>query len=77
MLQWTPGAGVEPTHHRRWWPLYHKTIEAGKKVHAGCDTIENLKAMKREFGPKLKQFLIPMGARTPEQAEEILRMAED
>ena len=75
MLQWTPGAGVEPTHHRRWWPLYHKTIAAGKKVFAGCDTIENLKAMKNEFGPGLKQFLIPMNAKTPEQAEEILKVA--
>ncbi|MBS3762988.1 MAG: hypothetical protein KGZ25_06765, partial [Planctomycetes bacterium] len=31
MLQWTPGAGQEPTWHRKWWPMYHKTFDAGKK----------------------------------------------
>jgi 5-methyltetrahydrofolate--homocysteine methyltransferase len=77
MLQWTPGAGQEPTHHQRWWPLYHKTIEAGKKVLISCDSVETLKALKKEFGPKLKQFLINMGAKSPEHAEEILKVASD
>jgi hypothetical protein len=75
MLQWTPGAGQEPTYHERWWPMYHKTVEAGKKLVINCDNIETLKAMKKEFGPKLNQFLINMGARTPEHAEEILKIA--
>jgi 5-methyltetrahydrofolate--homocysteine methyltransferase len=77
MLQWTPGAGNEPTHHRRWWPLYHKTIEAGKKALIGCDTLETLKALKKEFGQGFKQFLIGMGAQSPEQAREILAVASD
>jgi 5-methyltetrahydrofolate--homocysteine methyltransferase len=78
MLQWTPGAGVEPPDHQRWWPYYHKTVEAGKKIYVhSCDGIENLKAMKREFGPKLHQFLIGMHAASLEQAEEILRIATD
>ncbi len=75
MLQWTPGAGVEPTDHKRWWPLYHKTVEAGKKLLIGCGSIENLKALKKEFGTGLKSFLINMGAASPEQAAEILDIA--
>jgi len=77
MLQWTPGAGNEDTWHRRWWPLYHKSIEAGKKVLIGCDSIEHLQALKREFGAGLKQFLINMSAKSPEHAAEILKMASD
>jgi len=33
--------------------------------------------MKREFGPKFKQFLIGMSAESKEQAEQILKMACD
>jgi len=77
MLQWTPGAGAEPTWHRKWWPYYHKTIEAGKKLMIGCDTIETLRALKREFGAGLKQFLINMGVKTPAEAEKILQAASD
>lgn len=74
MLQWTPGAGNEPTDHKRWWPIYHKTIEAGKKMLISCGSIENLKALKREFGEKLKGFMINMRASSPAQAEEILKI---
>jgi len=77
MLQWTPGAGVEPCHHRRWWPIYHKSVEAGKKLFVSCDNAESLKALKREFGPKLKQFMIVMGAKTLAQADELLKIAGD
>ncbi|MCX7014314.1 MAG: hypothetical protein NTW86_17475 [Candidatus Sumerlaeota bacterium] len=76
MLQWTPGAGNEPHADRRWWPLYHKTIDAGKKVYCmGCH-LDSLKAMKKEFGPKLKQFLLSVNVKTPRDAEEYLRVAE-
>jgi len=77
MLQWTPGAGAEPTWHRQWWPLYHKTIEAGKKLLVGADGMETLMAMKREFGPALKQFMIRMGAESPRQAQEFIDAASD
>jgi hypothetical protein len=77
MLQWTPGAGQEPTHHKRWWAMYHKTVEAGKKLMIGCDTIETLKLLKKEFGPGLKQFLIGMDAQSPEHAVEILKVASE
>ena len=75
MLQWTPGAGQEPTYHKRWWSMYHKTIEADKKLLINCDTIETLKVLKKEFGTGLKQFLINMRARSSEHAEEILKVA--
>jgi len=77
MLQWTPGAGHEPTWDKVWWRMYHKTIDAGKKLLIGCDSIETLKALKKEFGAGFKQFLIGMGASTPEHAEEILKTACD
>jgi len=77
MLQWTPGAGQEPTYHKRWWPMYHKTIEAGKKMLIGCDTMETLRVLKKEFGLGLKQFFINMSARSPEHAAEILKVASD
>ncbi len=77
MLQWTPGAGHPPTWDKHWWGLYHKTIDAGKKVLIGCDNVETLKALKKEFGAGFKQFLIGMGASSPQNAEEILKIVSD
>lgn len=61
VLQWTPGTdtGVEPVFHKRWWPMYHKTIEAGKAVMlvAYGRQYEQLRKMKREFREKFKRFL--------------------
>jgi 5-methyltetrahydrofolate--homocysteine methyltransferase len=73
VLQWTPGAGTLLTTNPRWWPLYHKTIEAGKKVMIGVGELDSLLALRQEFGRKLGQFLIQMRAETPEQAEDILQ----
>ena len=58
VLQWTPGAGTEDCFNPRWWPLYHKTIDAGKGVFIGSGDFDGLMRMKKEFGPKLKRFLI-------------------
>ena len=72
-IQWTPGSGVEPLAHARWWPLYHRTVEAGKKVVLlGVGGLAELAALKREFGPELKQFLLSMHVRSAAEAEEIL-----
>ena len=76
MLQWTPGASNKPSWHRCWWPIYHKTVDAGKKLFIQCNSEENLRALKTEFAHKLKQFLIGMSADSPEQAEQLLRIAE-
>ena len=42
----------------------------------GCDGIEGRQTMKREFGPKLKQFLIRMRVDSLRQADDILKAAE-
>jgi len=75
MLQWTPGDGVEPVMDKRWWGIYHKTIEAGKKVFlVGFIGLDNLKAFKREFGRKLGQFMIRMDVESPQQGEEAINL---
>lgn len=78
MIQWTPGAGAAPGMDREWWPLYHKTIEAGKKMfvfgYAGADA---MRAMKREFGDKLKQFMFRLNVETHRDVEEILGIVSD
>ena len=76
MLQWTPGAGQANTDDPKWFPLYHKTVDAGKKIFAGASSLDTLKRMKKEFGPKLKQFYLPMWLKTPAEAEEALRIAQ-
>jgi len=59
MIQWTAGAGQPGSCDKKWWPLYHKTVDAGKKVHIeGAKSVEIMNALKKEFGEKLKQFLI-------------------
>jgi len=70
------GKGVGGNGRARWWLIYHKTLQAGKKLLVGRGSIENLKALKKEFGADLKQFLIGMGAESKRQAEEILKIAE-
>jgi len=75
-LQWTPGAGARPCADPTWWPLYHKTIEAGKNVFIGIAGLEQLQALKREFGAELQRFILSMNARTVDEADELLRAAE-
>lgn len=77
MIQWTAGAAAAPPADPVWWPYYHKTFEAGKKVFIGIGSIEQLKALKREFGAHFKQFLLALGAKSLEQADEILAIASD
>lgn len=63
--------------HKRWWPLYHKTVEAGKKILLGCDGIDNLRALKAEFGQKLKHFMIGIQAESLSQSDHILNIVSD
>lgn len=76
MIQWTPGAGVEPCSHRRWWPYYHKTIDAGKKIfiHISDDPSE-FRALQREFGPRLRSFALSIGLRSLKEAQDRLAAA--
>lgn len=78
MIQWTPGAGVEPVTDRRWWPLYHKTIDHGKKVIIlGCSPDSDWIGMRREFGPKLKQFMISARMPSVQHANDFVRLLGD
>lgn len=78
MIQWTPGAGVEPVQHPRWWPLYHKTVEAGKKVILLSNpSLEELGALRTEFGPKLHDFMISFRASTLDEAERAIALVSD
>ncbi|MFH1571759.1 MAG: hypothetical protein ABIL09_27465, partial [Gemmatimonadota bacterium] len=75
MIQWTPGAGVEPVQHRRWWPLYHKTVDAGKKIILlGSPSLDELAGLKREFGTKLRHFMISVHAKTLEEAHRAVSL---
>ena len=81
MIQWTPGAGAEPVADRRWWPLYHRIVEAGKKVillgiGQGEEGVAALGRLQREFGPALKQFMLGLRCDTVAQAERVIAMAE-
>jgi 5-methyltetrahydrofolate--homocysteine methyltransferase len=78
MLQWTPGAGAAPIMDRRWWPYYHKTLEAGKRMALwGVSGRDDLLALKKEFKGHFKSFLIVLWVSTPEDAEGLLAAASD
>jgi hypothetical protein len=74
MIQWTPGAGTETTGSRRWYPLYHKTIDAGKKVFLYMETIEEFEALAHEFGRKLKQFYLIVQAPSIKEANRLIAL---
>jgi hypothetical protein len=77
MIQWTPGAGANASCDPEWWPLFHRAFEGGKKVLIGCRTIEQLQALKTEFGSKCKGFLLEFGGATSEaEALDALKLME-
>jgi hypothetical protein len=73
-IQWQPGAGNEPQWHRRWWPIFHPLLDAGKKLYIGGGGREQLLALKREFGARCKQMLLSCEARTAEEARGLIAM---
>jgi 5-methyltetrahydrofolate--homocysteine methyltransferase len=77
MIQWTPGAGVQTTGNPRWYPLYHKTIEAGKKVFLVLETVEDLELLAREFGRKLKQFYLILSVPSLAEAQRVLELVSE
>jgi hypothetical protein len=77
MIQWTPGAGREDVSDKCWWPLYHKTFEAGKKVYIWVPNDPAiLKAMKKEFRQSFKQFALVTWAESVAKAQELLKVVE-
>lgn len=78
MIQWTPGAGAEPVADRHWWPLYHRIVDAGKKVILlGVGSIEDVACLQREFGPQLEQFMLGVRCATLADAERLLALVGD
>jgi 5-methyltetrahydrofolate--homocysteine methyltransferase len=77
ILQWTPGWGVEQGGHERWWPIYHKTFDGGKRIYIGCSEIAELRGLKEEFGENFKKFMFSTNAKSLRQAEEILDLVSD
>jgi len=74
VLQWTPGSGVEPADHPRWWPLFHKAFASGKRVMIGCQGLDGLLALRREFGDNWGLFILNMNAASLEEAQAILQI---
>jgi 5-methyltetrahydrofolate--homocysteine methyltransferase len=78
MLQWTPGAAAEPAWHERWWPIFHKTLDAGRMIMiSDWFPPDKLAAMKREFGRKLNRFLLGLEAASQRDADELIRIVSD
>ncbi len=76
MIQWQPGAGNEPQWHQRWWPTFHKLLDAGKKLIIGGGGRPQLLALKQEFGPQCKQMCLSVGAQNKAEADELMALME-
>jgi 5-methyltetrahydrofolate--homocysteine methyltransferase len=76
-IQWTSGAGAEPVWDDRWWPFYHKTLDAGKKIMLLDFDAGHLDNFKKEFGRKFRNFIFGIAAGTPQEAQKILKIAEN
>ena len=81
VLQVGPGGEGDqgyPTDHPRWWPLIHKTLDAGKRPFIGCCSTENFIALKREFGARLHRCIIDIHTlQTAADADRLLGIARD
>lgn len=60
LIQWIPGAGEYPSADRKWWPYFHKTFDAGKKIYLRniSNQIDAFLEMRTEFGSNIKNFLV-------------------
>jgi hypothetical protein len=76
MIQWTPGDGVEPCWDKRWWPMFHKVLDAGKKLMVWVGSLDDLRTLRHEFGPKMNNMLITLGVARPEDVGEVFKAAE-
>lgn len=77
VIQWVPGAGAETAAHPRWWPLYHRILDAGKAAYLPGVTPEDVPRLKREFGRQSHRMILQVwGVRTRGEAEAVLAAAE-
>ncbi|MBN1867862.1 hypothetical protein JW916_11265 [Candidatus Sumerlaeota bacterium] len=75
VVQWQPGSNAARAWDPQWWPMYHKTVDAGKKLFIDCNDLDSLKAMRKEFGAKLKQFMLIVNLPSPDDAPRFLDAA--
>jgi 5-methyltetrahydrofolate--homocysteine methyltransferase len=77
MIQWTPGAGNEPSWHRRWWPMFHRILDVGKRVFvADSAGREQLLDLRGEFGEQSKGMLVNCYAASPADANDMIGLME-
>ncbi len=76
MIQWTPGSGAPPLQNPEWFPLYHRMVEAGKKAILTGIPADSMPLLQKEFGRKLKDFMINLSFDTPAEAEEGIKRAQ-
>ncbi len=73
VIQWVPGAGQPPVHHPQWWPLYHRILDAGKRVAlVGFHGVEPLQAMRREFAARFGRFYLRMHVPDEATARQVI-----
>ena len=75
MIQWTPGAGAESPEHPRWWPMHHKTLDAGKKLYLTCPDVETMRGLRKEFGRQLDQCLISTACESEADVDRMMDAA--
>lgn len=79
-IQWTPGAGKPDCLDEIWYPIYDKTVDAGKGLHLitgesnKAALMDKIKAFKERYGSKYLYFIIP--AMDEKDAYELLSFAE-
>jgi len=76
MIQWTPGAGAAPVWDRRWWPLYHRILDAGKRVLLMEFDAARIQDFKSEFGTGVTRFMFSVVTKTAQEARDLVGRAE-
>jgi len=70
VIQWTPGAGIPPSHDRKWWKMYHKILDSGKNIQIATSSgVDEILLMKKEFGRDFPRFMIIFGRAFPSAKE--------
>ncbi len=72
-VQWVPGAGNPGTLSEKWYPLYHRLIDAGKRICLGGaeDDIGKLQALFAVLPSE--EFLVPFTLSDPARAATLVR----